>query len=89
LKQYEKKAPLTLVVDGVPKSEERQHGKDDGRSGSVLAIEVARLDATDGRFGRRALWELGVECDEGAEVRTLPRRLGFQSKKGSCEWESW
>jgi hypothetical protein len=67
--------PLTLVVDGVPKSEKRQDGDDDGRGGSVLAVEVARLDAANGRVRRRALWELRVEGDEGAEVRTLPRRL--------------
>jgi hypothetical protein len=66
---------LTLVVDGVPKSENRQHGEDDGRAGSVLAIEVARLDAANSGLGRRALWKLRVECDEGAEVRPLSRRL--------------
>jgi hypothetical protein len=65
----------TLVVDGVPKSENRQHGDDDGRGGGVLAIKVARLDATHGRFGRGSLWELRVKCDEGAEVCALPRGL--------------
>ncbi len=77
---HEAQRQLTLVVDGVPKSKQRQDGEDDGRGRSVLAIEVARLDAANGRLGRRALWELGVECDEGAEVRTLPGRL----VRGSC-----
>ena len=70
-----KRGQLTLVIDGVPKSEKRQHGEDDGRGGSVLAIEVASLDTTNGRLGRRALRELRVECDEGAKVCTLPGRL--------------
>lgn len=66
---------LTLVIDGVPKSEERQHGDDDRRGRRVLAIEIACFDAANSRFGRRALWEFRVECDEGAEVRALPGRL--------------
>lgn len=65
----------TLVVDGVPKSEERQHGEDDGRGRGVLSVEVACFDAANGRRGRRALRELGVERDERIEVRALPGRL--------------
>lgn len=34
-----------LVVDGVPKSEDGQHGDDDRRRRGVLAVEVTRLDA--------------------------------------------
>jgi hypothetical protein len=68
-------AKLTLVVDGVPESEQRQDGENDGRGRSVLAIEVACFDTANGRLGRRALWEFRVECDEGAEVRALPCRL--------------
>jgi len=63
-----------LVVNGVPKSEDGQHGDDDGRRRGVLAVKVARLDATRGRLGRGALRELGVERDEGAQVGALPRR---------------
>jgi hypothetical protein len=66
---------LTLVVDGVPESEERQHGEDDGRGRSVLAVEVACFDAANSRRGRRALRELRVEGDEWVEVRALPSRL--------------
>ena len=66
---------LTQVIDGVPKSEKRQHSEDNGRGRSVLTIEVARLDTMNSRVGRRALGKLRVECDEGAEVCTLPRRL--------------
>lgn len=69
------RGPRTLIIEGVPKSENGQHGEDDGRRGGILAVEVARLDSTPSRRRRRALWELGVERDEGAEVRTLPRRL--------------
>jgi hypothetical protein len=67
--------PRTLVVDGIPKSEDGQHGDDNGRGGGVLAIEIASLEAASGRPGRGTLWELGVECDERAEVCTLPRGL--------------
>ena len=67
--------PLTLVINGVPKSKRHQHGEDDGQGGSVLAVEVASLDAAARRIGRRALGELRVECDEGAEVCALPRSL--------------
>jgi len=63
-----------LVVNGVPKSEDGQHGDDDGRRRGVLAIKVARLDAAPGRLWSWALWELGVERDEGAQVGALPRR---------------
>lgn len=56
----------TLVVDGIPKSEDGQHGDDDRRRRGVLAVEIARLDAASGRLGRGALGELGVERDEGA-----------------------
>lgn len=65
----------TLVVDGVPKSENGQHGDDDRRRRGVLAVEIARLDAATGRLGRGALGELGVERDEGAQVGALARRL--------------
>ncbi len=80
-----------MVVDGVPKSEERQHGEDDGRGRSVLAIEVARFDAANGRLGRRALWEFRVECDEGAEVRALPGRLCVceGKRKTGGELDEW
>ena len=71
------RAKLTLVIDGVPESEQCQHSDDDGRGRSVLAIEVACFDAANGRFGRRALWELRVECDEGIEIRALPGRLCY------------
>jgi hypothetical protein len=71
----QEKKTRTLVVDGIPKSEDSQHGDDDGRRRSVLAVEVARLDASPCRLGRRALGKLGVERDEGAEVGALPRRL--------------
>lgn len=66
---------LTLVIDGVPKSKKHQHGEDDGRGGSVLAVEVASLDTINSRIGCRALGKLRVECNEGAEVCTLPCRL--------------
>lgn len=62
----------TLVVDGVPKSENGQHGEHDGRGRGILAVEVARLDSASSSARRRALGELGVERDEGAKVRTLP-----------------
>jgi hypothetical protein len=65
----------TLVVDGIPKSKDGQEGDDYGRSRGILAIKVARLDSTNGRFGRGTLWELGIECDEGGEVGALSRRL--------------
>jgi hypothetical protein len=57
-----------MVVDGVPESEKRQHCGEDGRGRSIFAIEVARLDAANSRLRRGSLWELGVECDEGAEI---------------------
>jgi hypothetical protein len=62
----------TLVVDGVPKSENGQHGEHDGRGRGILATEVARLDSASSRAKRRAFGELRVERDEGAKVRTLP-----------------
>lgn len=65
----------TLVVDGVPKSEDGQHGDDNRRRRGVLAVEVARLDAAPCRLGRGTLGELGVERDEGAQVGALARRL--------------
>ena len=65
----------TLVVDGVPKSEDSQHGDDDRRRRGVLAVEIARLDAASGRLGCGALGELGVERDERAQIGTLARRL--------------
>ena len=69
------KKKRTLVVDGIPKSEDSQHGDDDGRRRGILAVEVARLDASPCRLGRGALGELGVERDEGAQVGALARRL--------------
>ena len=71
----ENKKKRTLVVDGIPKSEDSQHGDDDGRRRGILAVEVARLDASPCRLGRGALGELGVERDEGAKVRALPCSL--------------
>ena len=65
----------TLVVDGVPKSEDSQHGDDDGRRRGILAVEEARLDAAPSCLRRRALRELGVERDEGAQVGALTRSL--------------
>jgi len=62
----------TLVVDGVPKSENGQHGEHDGRGRGILAVEVARLDSAGSRSMHRALGELRVERDEGAKVRALP-----------------
>jgi len=63
-----------LVIEGVPKSENGQHGDDNGRRRGVLAVEVVRLDSTASGCRRRALGELGVKSDEGVEVRTLPGR---------------
>jgi hypothetical protein len=40
-----REGPRTLIIEGVPKSENGQHGEDDGRRGGILAIEVARLDS--------------------------------------------
>jgi hypothetical protein len=52
--------PLTLVIDGVPKSKRHQHGEDNGRGGSVLAVEVVSLDTMNSRVGRGALGKLRV-----------------------------
>jgi len=77
----------TLVVDGVPKSENGQHGEHNGRRRGILAVEVARLDSPNSRSRRGALREFGVERDEGSQVRTLPLRLtkdgSDQEKKNS------
>ena len=78
----------TLVVDGVTKSENGQHGEHDGRRRGILAVEVAPFDSLDSRSRRRALGELRVERDEGSQVRTLPLRLmkdkqGMNQKKNS------
>jgi hypothetical protein len=62
----------TLVVDGVPKSKNGQHGEHDGRGRGILAVEVARLDSASSKARRRALGKLRVERDEGGKVRTLP-----------------
>ena len=70
----------TLVVDGVPKSENGQHGEHNGRRRGILAVEVARLDSLNSRSRRGALREFRVERDEGSQVRTLPLRL---TKDGS------
>ena len=51
----------------------RQHGEDDGRGGSILAVKVVSLDTTNSRVGRRALGNPRVECDEEAEDCILPR----------------
>ena len=56
----------TLVVNGVPQSENGQHGEHDGRRRGILAIEVAPLDSANSRTRRRALGELRVERDEGS-----------------------
>lgn len=80
------KKTRTLVVNGVPKSEDGQHGDNDRRRRGVLAVEEATLDAARGRLGRGALWELGVERDEGAQVGALPRRLCSQRKYWSGKW---
>ncbi len=86
LRSNREKKTRTLVVNGVPKSEDGQHGDNDRRRRGVLAVEEATLDAARGRLGRGALWELGVERDEGAQVGALPRRLCSQRKYWSGKW---